>query len=165
MIPSTTKEANFNQISIRVQALQEILPQVKNQKRIITILHRMNKIILVVTQRMIRINLKRSITASWKTSSTTSYQLLKTAIKLAVSKVQTNILPPKRPDDGRRRNMRNLKRDCNFLVETGNESKSTLEHEQVLRFARMHKNSTIGLRKNKQIIMELPINQGNSQTL
>ena len=163
MIP-TTNQANKNQISIRAQALQDNLPKVKNQKRII-ILHRVNKIILaVVTQRMFSANLK-SITTTPKRNSNTNYQLLKTAINLNVSKDLKNILPSKHPDDGPKRNTKNLKKDCNFLVETGKESKSILELEQVRRFARMHKNSTIDQRKNKLIIMEYLISQGSSQTL
>jgi len=64
--------------------------------------------------------------------------------------------------DGPKRSMKNLKKGCNFLVETGSESKIILEQEQELKFVRMHRNFTIASRRSKQGIKVFLINHVNS---
>jgi len=64
--------------------------------------------------------------------------------------------------DGPKRSMKNLKKDCNFLVETGRELKTILEQEQELKFVHMHRNFTIVLKKSKQGIQVFLINHVNS---
>lgn len=87
----------------------------------------------------------------------------KTIIMEQVAKEQINKVKPQ--EDGPKRSMRNLKKGCNFLGETGREQKIILEQEQELRFVRMHRNFTIALKKNKQGIKVFLINHVNSQIL